>query len=119
MKKRILIPFLVLIVQFSFGQSQMTAKEMADYQDKLMVEELDLTEEQQKSVKEINLRYAIKQKTLIEKEGSMFGKIGDMKKVKKNKNAELEKVLTESQFEKYEDDLEPKIRKYIKSKMKV
>ena len=108
----------LLIFQFSMAQESLTAKEMADYQNELMAKELNLTEEQKKSVEQINLKYAIKQKALIDKEGSMFGKMGDMKKIKKNKNAELEKVLTEEQLEKYEDDLEPEIRKYLRKKMK-
>ena len=91
---------------------------MADYQNDLMTKELQLNEDQQKTVAEINLRYSKQQKALIDKKGSMFGKIGDMKKIKKNKNEELSQVLTEEQFEKYEDDLESQIRKYLKSKMK-
>jgi len=108
-----------MIIQFLSSQENLTAKEMADYQNKLMIKELNLNESQQKTVSEINLKYAIKQKALIEKEGSMFGKIGDMKKIKKDKYAQLEKVLTKEQLEKYEDDLEPKIRKYMRKNMKM
>ncbi|WP_299364122.1 hypothetical protein [Winogradskyella sp.] len=118
MKMKFFTAVALLILQFSFAQEPLTAEEMADYQNKLMIDELNLTEAQKKPVEEINLKYAIKQKALIEKEGSMFGKIGDMKKIKKEKSSELEKVLTEEQLDKYEDDLEPKIRKYMKKKMK-
>ncbi|WP_422107552.1 hypothetical protein [Winogradskyella sp.] len=117
MKRTFFTAVTLLILQFSLAQTSLTAKDMADYQNKLMIAELNLTEVQTEAVEEINLKYAIQQKALIDKEGSMFGKMGDMKKIKKEKNAELEKVLTEAQLEKYEDDLEPKIRKYLRKNM--
>ncbi len=121
MNKTFFTTVLVLVItQVSLGQEKnLTAQQIADYQNSLMIKELKLNEDQQKTVAEINLRYAKQQKTLIEKEGSMLGKIGDMKKIKKAKNEELINVLTEEQFEKYEDDLESQIRKYMRKNMKM
>lgn len=119
MKKTILLLVTSIISNISFAQDGLTAQQMADYQNNLMTEELNLSEAQQKTVGEINLRYSKQQKTLLEKQGSMFGKMGEMKKIQKNKNAELQKVLTNSQFEIYEDGVEPKIRKHMRKNMKV
>ncbi len=118
MKLQSLITTLLLIIgQLAFSQENLSAEEIADYQNNLMTEELELTEVQQERVSEINKRYAIEQKSLIEQEGSMFGKMGEMKKIKREKNSELETVLTKEQFEKYEDDLAPQIRNYMRKNM--
>ena len=118
MKTKFFISAIALVIlQFSFSQDSLSAQQIADYQNKLMDKELNLNEEQQKIVSEINLRYSKQQKSLIEKEGSMLGKMGDFRKLKKSKDTELESILTESQFEKYKDDLEPQIRKYMRKNM--
>lgn len=109
---------LFMIVQLSFSQEGLSPGQIADYQNELMFKELDLTEEQQTKVSKINLKYAPRQKTLMEKEGSMFSKIGDIKKIKKEKDTELKGVMTEVQFEKFKDEVEPKIRSYMKKNMK-
>ena len=49
-----------------------------------------------------------------EKEGGFKEK---MKKIKKAKNEELAKILTTEQMEKFEDELEPKMRKTMRKKM--
>ncbi|BAO77372.1 hypothetical protein WPG_3142 [Winogradskyella sp. PG-2] len=84
-----------------------------------MIDELSLTEEQTKKVSEVNIKYATKLRALIDREGSMFSKRDDMKKISTAKNDELSKILTEAQFKKYENDLVPKIRKHIRKNMKL
>ncbi len=96
---------------------RLSAQEIADYQHNLMVQELKLTEEQENVLKPINLSFAKKQKNLMEEEGSMFGKIGDFKRMKKEKNTELEAILTKEQMKKYRNEVEPKIRKFMRKQM--
>lgn len=108
--------FLLVIVQKSIAQ-EVNALELENYQNELMIKELSLNEEQVVEIQKINKHFSEKQANLINSEGSMLGKIGDVRRLKKEKNAQLQKVLTKSQMEQYEDDLEPKIKKYFRSKM--
>ncbi|AWX44380.1 hypothetical protein HME9304_01380 [Flagellimonas maritima] len=107
--------FLILIQ--SVNAQKTDAEEMAAYQTKTMTAELNLSEEQKPKVAAINTKYAEESANLINADGSMFGKMGDMKAINKRKNAELEKVLNERQMEKYEDDLAPKMRKHMRKHM--
>lgn len=106
-----------MISNLAFSQIKLTANEIATYQDSVMQKELHLKETLIEPLKKINLKYAEKQKALMDKKGSMFGKIGDMRNLKKSKNTELKAILTKAQFEKYEDDVEPVIRKYMRKQM--
>ncbi|WP_422859514.1 hypothetical protein ACOKFD_00805 [Flagellimonas sp. S174] len=118
MISKTLLPAMALLISISvFGQKKMDATKMAEYQTNLMKSELNLDEEQLTKVEEVNVRYSKKTADLMNKEGSMFGKIGDMKKIKKAKNQELEKILSEEQMEKFEDELEPQMRKTMRKKM--
>ena len=111
-KTRLLVFLTIAMLSLSAsGQVKMNAMEMAEYQNNLMKSELHLDTAQFEKVEELNLRYSKKTAELLNKEGSMFGKIGDMKKIKKAKYAELEQILTKEQMEVYEDDVEPQIRK--------
>ena len=115
--KSLLLATVFLLSVSTFGQKKMDANEMAEYQNNLMKSELNLNSEQLAKVEQLNAKYSVKTADLMNKEGSMFGKIGDMKKIKKAKNEELAKILTEEQMEKFEDELEPKIRKTMRKKM--
>ena len=115
--KSLLLATVFLLSISTFGQKKMDANEMAEYQNNLMKSELNLNSEQLAKVEQLNAKYSVKTADLMNKEGSMFGKIGDMKKIKKAKNEELAKILTEEQMEKFEDELEPKIRKTMRKKM--
>lgn len=117
MFKSIVVVATLFISLSTFGQKKMDAKEMAEYQTNLMKSELNLNSEQLTKVEDLNARYSVKTADLMNKDGSMFGKMGDMKKIKKAKNEELEQILTEEQMEKFEDELEPKIRKTMRKKM--
>ena len=109
---------LILCSFFLAAQEELTITQIADFQNNLMIEELSLSEEQKAKVKEINLKYAKNQKELLYKEASMFSKIGEVRSIKKAKNAELEKILSEEQFEYYEDELESEIRDFMRKHMK-
>jgi|GEM_PF-4818708 len=102
----------------SVTAQKLDAQEMADYQTRTMSEQLKLNESQKEQVTELNVEFSKKQADLMNREGSMFSKMGDMKRIGKEKNAALEKILTEEQMEKYEDDIQPQIRKHMRSKMK-
>ena len=107
----------VLISVSAIGQNKVDADKMAEYQTSLMKSELNLDKEQEVQVEELNIKYSKKMADLMNSEGSMFGKMGDMKKIKKAKNGELEKILSEDQMELFEDELEPQIRKKMRKKM--
>ncbi len=115
-KFSLLIAF-VLISVSTIGQNKVDADKMAEYQTSLMKSELNLDKEQEVQVEELNIKYSKKMADLMNSEGSMFGKMGDMKKIKKAKNGELEKILSENQMELFEDELEPQIRKRMRKKM--
>ncbi|MBW1294113.1 hypothetical protein [Aquimarina litoralis] len=120
MKNNILIVIITLITNtIIVAQQKMDVNEMADYQTQKMIQELDLNNEQIEKVEAINLKYTSEMVVLIEADGSMFGKIGDMKEIKKQKLSELEKVLTTEQLEKFEEDVAPDIRDHMKKNMKM
>lgn len=114
---------IVMLAAFALGilsasaQKKPDPQKMAQYQNEVMGEELELDEEQLAKVEEVNFKYSKKQAEVIGREGSMFSKIGDMKKIRKAKNAELEKILTKEQMEEFEDEIEPKMRKTMRKKM--
>ncbi|MEM9678731.1 MAG: hypothetical protein AAF901_00290 [Bacteroidota bacterium] len=116
--KTIITVLLLSTLQLVSGQEKMSPEDMSVYQNELMTSELQLSEEQQEKVADINLKYAKLFSELKAKPGSMFSKMGDFKKTGKEKNKELEAVLTESQMEKYLDDIEPKIKKHMRKNMK-
>lgn len=119
MRKNILVIILFLgSMSTIIGQEKINALEIADYQNKKMIRILELDDDQTIRTKEINLKYAEKITALIASEGSMFGKIGEMRKIKKLKNEELKKVLSAKQIRVYEEDLEPKFREHFKKQMK-
>ncbi len=102
-----------LMTQLLIAQ-KMDAQKMADYQTEIMVEQLSLSEDQREQIATLNLRYSEKQAALMNREGSMFSKMGEMKDIRRDKNMELEAVLTESQMKKYEEEVAPMIRKELR-----
>ena len=94
------------------------AQEMAQKSGAMMKESLQLTEDQIPKVSEINLEFSKKMIALFEKPGSMFGKMGDAKKNSKERNTQLEKVLTPEQMKLFEDKVQDKIRKEMRKLMK-
>lgn len=109
---------LMLTIHCAQAQDKIDAQEIAEYQTNLMVQELALNEDQQNEVEPINLRYAEKAAALLNAEGSMFSKIGDIQENNQQKKDTLSTVLTEAQLKKYEDELEPTFRQYFRNKMR-
>ncbi|MEL6304470.1 MAG: hypothetical protein AAFQ20_06730 [Bacteroidota bacterium] len=118
MRNKVLLTLslLALTTSMMFAQ-KMDPDKMAKYQTDLMVKELDLSGEQEEKVTQLNEKYSVKMADLMNREGSMLGKMGEMKSIKKEKNTELEKVLTKEQMKKFEKELEPEIRKTMRKKM--
>lgn len=118
MKTRLIV-FCMAVGSFQFLHAQkVEADKMAAYQTETMVSALDLNEDQIDEITAINTKYSAKSAELINAEGSMFGKMGDMRAIAKQKNAELEKVLTERQMEKYTNEVAPKMRQHMRKQMK-
>lgn len=118
MRKTVLaVLFVALTSQLGFGQELKNSAEAAAYQDEVMEKELELTEDQKEKVSKINLKYTEQMTEIMRREGSKFSKIGDMKKNGKDKKEELKGVLTEDQFEKFEDEVEPALRKHMRKNM--
>jgi hypothetical protein len=123
-KNNLILSLLIIISLSSFAQEidaekqLKKATEMAQKSDEMMKNPLQLTEDQIPLVSEINLDFSKKMVALFEKPGSMFGKIGDMRKNKKDRDAELEKVLTKDQMELFEDEISDKIKKEMRKIMK-
>ena len=111
---------IIIISLSSFGQETASkevpkkALEMAKKSDELMKESLNLTEDQIPVISKMNLEFSHKMLVLYEKPGSMFGKMGDMKKIGKDRKAALEKVLTPDQAKLFKKKLEGKMRKEMK-----
>ncbi len=117
MKNGVLIILLLSGIMSIQGQQKMDPVKMAEYQTQLMIDRLDLVDGQEKELRGINEKYSELQAALLNKEGSMFSKIGDMKRIKKEKNQELERVLTKEQMKVYEKELEPEMRETMKKQM--
>lgn len=117
-KKNIVLGCMLLFFGLVYAQEEGKVEKMATYQTELMKTELKLTDVQEKSVADINAKYAVKILEIRDRPGGKFGKIGDIKATQEAKNAELKEILTAEQFEKYEDEILPKLRKQMKSKMK-
>lgn len=123
-KNNLICTLLILISLSGFAQESLNetqlkkATEMAQVSDKLMKDSLGLSEEQISKISEINLSFSKKMIVLFDKPGSMFGKIGDMKKNGKERNSKLEKVLTADQMELFEDKVSDKIKKQMRKIVK-
>ncbi len=118
MKSKLLgLALLLFVLQWGNAQ-KMDAQEMADYQTGTMIEQLNLSKEQQDKVAELNLKYSQKQAALMNQEGSMLSKMSDMKKIAEDKKAELDTILSKAQMEKFENDVAPKMRKEMRKKMR-
>ena len=119
-KNTLILSLLILISVSGFAQKATPeqqlkkATELTQTSDKIMKESLKLTEEQVPLVSEINMDFSKKMVALFAKTGSKFGKIGDMKKNVKDRDAKFKKVLTKDQMELFEDEVSDKIRKEMR-----
>ncbi|WP_430965964.1 hypothetical protein [Spongiimicrobium sp. 2-473A-2-J] len=109
--------FVGLFLACLSAQEGLDAQKMAEYQSREMAKELKLNDAQQGRIEAINLKYAKKMFAIREADGGMFGKMGEIKALKKAKHTNLEAVLTPDQMEKYREELEPKFRRYFRKQM--
>lgn len=109
--------FLGLFLVCLSAQDGLEAQKMAEYQSREMAKELKLNDGQQDRMETINLKYTKKMFALWEADGGMFGKIGEIKALKKAKHIDLEAVLTPDQMEKYRKELEPRFKRHFRKHM--
>ncbi len=81
-----------------------TPEERAEKMTTEMEKALPQKEEQVPKIKALNLKYAqIIQDEVLDKDLSMFGKYKKMKSINKKKEKELKPLLSEEQYENYEE----------------
>ncbi len=106
----------------SFAQSQKT--ELSDEQKEELtqnmeefLEVLNLSEEQKPEFEAITKKYAEQMKAVKEDGGSNFSMYRKVKSIRKNKNSEMKKLLSEDQYEIYLEKQE-EMQKRMKDKEK-
>ena len=78
-----------------------TPEQRAKALTEMMKTKIGLTPEQTGKVAELNLTYAKKIDPLIKGSAGPFVRMGEMKKINEEKEAELKQILSPQQFEKY------------------
>ncbi|QQE10909.1 hypothetical protein JD969_15600 [Planctomycetota bacterium] len=78
-----------------------TSSERAEKSTKYMTLLLDLTKDQSEQVYDINVQYNPKIENVLVSDKRSFSKARSLKKVMKEKDAALQKVLTGQQYDKY------------------
>ncbi|MCI1647260.1 MAG: DUF4890 domain-containing protein [Bacteroides sp.] len=92
---------------FAQGRGGMrTPEERAKMLTEKIKEALSLNETQEKTVYDINLKYAKQNQEVMTSDGDRAEKMEKMRSLQDAKNGELKKVLTEDQYKKYEKMLE-------------
>ena len=96
------------IAQQRGGQRNLNPEDIAKRQTERMDEALDLTKDQEKNVYEINLESGKKMRDLREKMrgGGFEGMREKMGEIREEQNEKMKKVLSASQWKKYEKYLE-------------
>ncbi|GAB3709800.1 hypothetical protein GCM10027592_46290 [Spirosoma flavus] len=79
-----------------------TPEERANWQTIRMKEALNLSPDQEKSVSEINLKYAQQAQPLLENGGRNLKTLREARSIMKNKNKDMKDVLTSDQFKQYQ-----------------
>jgi len=96
-----------------------TPEERTDFQTTWMKETLTLSEDQEKKVREINLRYAKEMASLYESDDSKFKKLRKMNSSKNKKEDELKSLFSKEQFKMYKkksDELKEKMNELPQKK---
>ena len=109
-----LVLFAMLFATISMAQDRgmgnFDPKEMAKRQTEELTKTLDLNKDQQKKVLDLNLKQAEKMQAMREEMrnggGDREAMRGKMMQLREEQNKEMKKVLTESQYKKYEKYLE-------------
>lgn len=90
-----------------------TEEQKAEFQKQLAIylEELDLSEDQKIKFEEISKKYARQMKSLRDSDKGRLAKYKELKSIQKNKNEEMEVLLSEEQYEVYERMQEERMQK--------
>ncbi|OOQ62001.1 hypothetical protein [Mucilaginibacter pedocola] len=78
-----------------------TPQQRADWQNKMMKEDLKLTDAQYQQVSKLNLEYAQKMQPLLTSTDSKFSKGMKARSLMKEKDAKLQDILSDEQYETY------------------
>lgn len=89
------------VAQDQNSLNNLPPEEIAEFQTELMASALSLNEGQIADVYDINLKYAKENKSLIQSSGRKLKKFKKLKALSKSKDEELEKILTNKQYEIY------------------
>jgi hypothetical protein len=98
-----------------------TPEERAQMQTDYMKENLTLTEDQVPRVHEVNLKYSQKMQDAYNSGGGKLQKLKKMKGINQEKDKEIKRVLTSSQYatyEKHREEMKEKMRARIKERRK-
>ena len=79
-----------------------TPEERASLQTELMKSKLALTPEQTRAVADLNLKYANRMEPIIKGSSNSLTKMFQMRKINNEKEAELKRILSSQQWEKFD-----------------
>ncbi|MEA5403960.1 hypothetical protein VB776_13610 [Arcicella sp. DC2W] len=113
----------LLISKSSFAQGSgklkgSTVEERASFQTEWMKEKLHLDSVQVQKVKDINLKYALKNEPIMKSSDGKLAKFRQLKANQNEKEAELKKVFSREQFKQYEvikDELQDKMKEKMRN----
>ena len=88
-----------------------TPQQRADMQTQMMKKELNLTDTQYTAVSKLNLEYAQKMQPVLASGDGRMAKAMKAKSIMKEKDKKLKAILTEEQYNRYEEVIKEKIKK--------
>ncbi len=111
----------LLISQSTFAQGTgklkgSSAEERANFQTEWMKEKLHLDANQIQKVKDINLKYALKNEPVMKSSDGKLAKFRQLKANQNDKEAELKQVFSKEQFKQYEE-LKDELQEKMKERM--
>ncbi|MEM7086866.1 MAG: hypothetical protein AAF489_11825 [Bacteroidota bacterium] len=116
--KIILIITALIFTWTAQGQKEIDTLEMTRYHINEIENVIDLSEDQKKETHTTISNFSQKMAGVMSEDGGMMGKIGEIKKIGKEKNGKLKSIFTASQMELYLDKIEPKVRKHMRKAIK-
>jgi Spy/CpxP family protein refolding chaperone len=106
------LSFLMLLLAFSFmakaqqmdaaALKKSTPQQRADWQNKMMKDDLKLTDAQYQQVSKLNLEYAKKMQPLFTSDENRFSKGLKARSIMQEKDAKLQAILTNEQYNSYQ-----------------
>lgn len=117
MNQQFLILMLAMLSSTSIAaqEKELNKQQKAQMEAQLTMynEALDLSKEQKTKFEQITKKYAAQMKALRDSDQSRFAKYKEFKSIQKNKDEEMEALLSEEQFERYLE-----IQKEVQQKVK-